>query len=225
MNNGLNFDGGTWVVPQLPMQADLIMLSNSGPVLMEAKRNSSSWDKLFSIDLNMGLRTSKPAYTQTNLLSWCLEQNDLLSSLREEELLFFELRWKAERLLSTLVRRLGRLRRTEYPCFSPTTQEVEQIIRNAQNESSLLRFVRLSLTNFLRETGQFFLTTWERRFRYIRRWIPGLVQRLIRIILGSIARFCGVCWNSRIWFLLHGSHPPKTLGFSMPGASRGGALA
>jgi hypothetical protein len=33
---------------------------------------------------------------------------------------------------------------------------------------------------------------------------------LRRILITSIARFCGLAWARRNWFLLHGSHPPRT---------------
>jgi len=36
------------------------------------------------------------------------------------------------------------------------------------------------------------------------------VQRIKRILHQRESRFCGLSWSRRFWFLLHGSHPPKT---------------
>jgi hypothetical protein len=41
----------------------------------------------------------------------------------------------------------------------------------------------------------------------------GLLRRLRstrRRLHRSIARFCALSWSRRLWYLLHGSHPPKT---------------
>jgi len=35
------------------------------------------------------------------------------------------------------------------------------------------------------------------------------VQELKRILYRTYFRFCGLTWSRRVWFLLHGSHPPK----------------
>jgi hypothetical protein len=48
------------------------------------------------------------------------------------------------------------------------------------------------------------LTT--RLFRKLDRRIL-LVRRLVH---RSLARFCAFSWSRRLWYLLHGSHPPKT---------------
>lgn len=46
----------------------------------------------------------------------------------------------------------------------------------------------------------------ERLFRKLDRRIL-LVRRLVH---RTLARFCAFSWSRRLWFLLHGSHPPKT---------------
>jgi hypothetical protein len=35
------------------------------------------------------------------------------------------------------------------------------------------------------------------------------IQQLRRILRSKYSRFCGLTWSRRVWFLLHGSHPPK----------------
>lgn len=35
------------------------------------------------------------------------------------------------------------------------------------------------------------------------------IQALKKILHKKIANFCGLSWSRRLWFLLHGSHPPK----------------
>ena len=35
-------------------------------------------------------------------------------------------------------------------------------------------------------------------------------QEIICILVQPESRFCGLSWSRRFWFLLHGSHPPKT---------------
>jgi hypothetical protein len=47
----------------------------------------------------------------------------------------------------------------------------------------------------------------ERLRRLIRRLL--IVRRLVH---RSVSRYCGLNWSRRLWFLLHGSHPPKAEG-------------
>lgn len=41
------------------------------------------------------------------------------------------------------------------------------------------------------------------------RKITRKIQALKKILHNEIANFCGLSWSRRLWFLLHGSHPPK----------------
>jgi hypothetical protein len=47
----------------------------------------------------------------------------------------------------------------------------------------------------------------ERLRRLIRRLL--IVRRLVH---RSVSRYCSLNWSRRLWFLLHGSHPPKAEG-------------
>jgi len=47
----------------------------------------------------------------------------------------------------------------------------------------------------------------------IRRLLRRLDRKLLltrKIVHRSISRFCGLSWSRRLWYLLHGSHPPKS---------------
>jgi hypothetical protein len=46
-----------------------------------------------------------------------------------------------------------------------------------------------------------------------RRLLRKLDRRILlvrRLVHRSLARFCAFSWSRRLWYLLHGSHPPKT---------------
>lgn len=61
----------------------------------------------------------------------------------------------------------------------------------------------------------------DRALRSVARQISTFAKKIHR----RIATFCGLLWSDRIWFLLHGSHPPKVGLLMIKGASGGGALA
>jgi len=45
--------------------------------------------------------------------------------------------------------------------------------------------------------------------RDLLRRISRKLQSVREILYQRCARFCGLSWSRRLWFLLHGSHPPK----------------
>jgi hypothetical protein len=49
-----------------------------------------------------------------------------------------------------------------------------------------------------------------KRKRHLLRRFSRDLQVIKRILRQATARFCGFSWTRRFWFLLHGSHPPKT---------------
>ncbi len=36
------------------------------------------------------------------------------------------------------------------------------------------------------------------------------IQSLVQVFFHAISRYCGLSWARRAWYLLHGSHPPKS---------------
>lgn len=52
--------------------------------------------------------------------------------------------------------------------------------------------------------------SYEKRIRKARRRVSYGVQLIKRLLRRPTSRFCGISWSRRFWFLLHGSHPPKT---------------
>ena len=81
-----------------------------------------------------------------------------------------------------------------------TSEEVLAIVDNSQSERSLYEFATVTFQSVL--------------FAEHRRYVVTRLKRCVRFLIVStykiVSRFCGVSWFQRLWFLLHGSHPPKT---------------
>lgn len=57
-----------------------------------------------------------------------------------------------------------------------------------------------------------FLLTWLLAALFADRLLRRLHQRIQEaraVLFGPTPTFCGFSWQKRVWFLLHGSHPPK----------------
>jgi len=109
--------------------------------------------------------------------------------------------------------------------ISLTWEEICEAFKNAQNERATIGALYSSFTDYLHDTGEFTTKGLLKRVRKARRRI---YRRIVPIFLGmrrSVATFCSLLWSDRIWYLLHGSHPPKAKLAMIAGASCGGALA
>jgi hypothetical protein len=48
------------------------------------------------------------------------------------------------------------------------------------------------------------------RIKNLLRRVYARMAKVQKVTGASRPRFCGLSWSRRLWFLLHGSHPPKT---------------
>ena len=91
--------------------------------------------------------------------------------------------------------------RSSSPILS--TDQVLELISRASKNSARLGRDDAALTRFA-----------VRAVARIRKlFARSLIQELYATrhrIHRSIPRFCGLSWSRRLWFLLHGAHPPKT---------------
>lgn len=69
------------------------------------------------------------------------------------------------------------------------------------------------------------LFSWREKARHLRVRISSKILSLTKLLDGIIGRFCSLSWARRSWFLLHGSHPPKTEHWHVTSQSFGCAWA
>ena len=127
---------------------------------------------------------------------------EILDKLRETET---ELKRPAAQRVLTLTEHMARLRENagwHGPLTKRTftAEEVIAIVGESQPERSPYEFPAVTFQTVLLA---------ECRRNIIRRvwnWLRAITARTYE----TIATFCGVSWLRRFWFLLHGSHPPKT---------------
>lgn len=80
-----------------------------------------------------------------------------------------------------------------------TFEEIEDFIQNSQTD----RFAALQ-PRVLR------CILYASHMRDLLQRISRKIKAIKRILCQRESRFCAVNWSRRFWFLLHGSHPPKT---------------
>lgn len=84
-----------------------------------------------------------------------------------------------------------------------TFEQILAIFAKASKDSSHLAAPYVAVISFSERVA-----AWVRdltRTRFLRR-----LRSTRRRVHLSVARFCALTWSRRLWYLLHGSHPPKS---------------
>jgi len=92
-----------------------------------------------------------------------------------------------------------------YPCNNPT-----QVSPSLDDFEALLPYFEEPATFIVPSAS---LLAWimngARTFDLLQKLFRRM-QQLKKILYSTYSRFCGLTWSRRVWFLLHGSHPPKS---------------
>lgn len=230
MNDWINLNARSWVIPP-PSAADYFNYFSSYLVMYVSHSDSDHARQDGDGGGSMaGLYMPNPWFDadvavhltdlRTGLLDWFNHGKKVLAKTAE-----FETSLELEVSAHWLLRSLRHGTPTYAPRCSPTADQVDQIVRSAQDERSTLAFAYVSLIDFIHGTGGFVAAAQERRVRNTCSRISRIITLLVRLIFSGIAVFCGVCWSARIFFLLHGSRPPRSLSLASLSPSIGGALA
>ena len=88
-------------------------------------------------------------------------------------------------------------------------QEITALIDAAQVTAYAPRQAKV-LNYILEQAHVLAYILFEKSTCKLRQRIWNKAQLIKRILYQTESRFCGLSWSRRFWFLLHGSHPPKT---------------
>ena len=80
------------------------------------------------------------------------------------------------------------------------------------NDQCLPPFYSLGALSSVRDSAKK-IKVLEQSIVRLRRRVHQKAKAIKRSFFRSVPRFCGLAWSRRLWFLLHGSHPPKASAF------------
>ncbi len=83
----------------------------------------------------------------------------------------------------------------------PSALSFEQLLEVINQQPRFTYIPPVSILRFLQECE---------RVRNLLRRVFARISKVLKAKRQSKPRFCGLSWSRRLWFLLHGSHPPKT---------------
>jgi hypothetical protein len=93
---------------------------------------------------------------------------------------------------------------------SRPTPQIERLPSALTFEQLLEIFNQQPSFSYTSSVGMLSLLLAGRRLANLLRRVYTRMAEVPMAVVTSGPRFCGLSWSRRLWFLLHGSHPPKT---------------
>jgi hypothetical protein len=87
---------------------------------------------------------------------------------------------------------------------------IDQTAECGHNEMSAASLYSLASINFV-TYSTYKISILQRLLSGLQRKICQTIKLVRRSFYTPVPRYCGLGWSRRLWFLLHGSHPPKAL--------------